>query len=130
MDEDHVTLLMEMPAEALAAETEAGLVASDPTPIPPDPDDPEAHFIDPVSIIIASTIAVLATRIVEYYLVRDGRGTLVDARKSPPRSTRRRSAMPSTTAPVRSLWARTICTRRGWWPRLTARSPRPKPASR
>jgi len=84
MDEDHVTLVMEMPAEALAAEAEAGFVTSAPNPIPPDPDDPEAHFIDPVSITIALTIAVLATRIVEHYLVRDGRGTLIDARQSPP----------------------------------------------
>ena len=84
MADDLVTLRMELPAEELAAETQSGHVVGDPTPIGSGLDGAEAHFIDPVSITIAVTIGVLATRIVEHFLVHDGRGTLIDARQSPP----------------------------------------------
>jgi len=87
MREETFTVRMDLPREALAAEraaTTTGYELGDETMLPPDPDAVEAHFIEPVTLIATVTAALLAWRIVNHFLVKDGRGVLIDARKSPP----------------------------------------------
>ena len=86
MDEA-VTLQLDLPAEALAEEQKAAgaqYQLGDSTPLAPDPDAVEAHFIDPISIIAVVSVVYLANRILTHFLVKDGKGTLVDARTNPP----------------------------------------------
>ena len=78
---------LNLPREAMAEERAAATEEYAPgaeSPLPPDPDAVEAHFIDPVSLIVTVTAAMLAWRIVNHFLVRDGRGVLIDAREKPP----------------------------------------------
>ncbi len=78
---------LELPREALAAEraaTAVGYVLGPETPLPPDPDAVVARFIEPVSLMVTATVAMLASRILNYILVRHGQGVLIDARQQPP----------------------------------------------
>jgi hypothetical protein len=78
---------MDLPREALAEERSVaapGYELGQETALPPDPDALEAHFIEPVTLIATVTVAMLAWRIVNHFLVKDGRGVLIDARSQPP----------------------------------------------
>jgi hypothetical protein len=79
---------LELPRDVLKAEMAlAGPQYSfaEPTELRPDPDSMEANFIDPVSVIVVLTIAVLAERMLHYILTSNGQGVLVDTRDRPPR---------------------------------------------
>ena len=87
VDEAQVTIRMDLPGEALPEEQGASgpeYELGPAKPLPPDPDAVEARFVDPITLIAVVTVAMLAWRIVNHYLVRDGRGVLVDARQQPP----------------------------------------------
>lgn len=78
---------MDLPRETLDEERVAvapGYALGPETGLPPDPDAVEARFIEPVTLIATVTAAMLAWRIVNHILVRDGRGVLIDARGKPP----------------------------------------------
>jgi len=49
-----------------------------PTRLAPDSESAEAHFIEPVTLIATVTIATLASRIVNHFLVKAGQGVLID----------------------------------------------------
>jgi hypothetical protein len=89
---DKLQFRIELPREALADERDAAVAAGyqlgPETSLPPDPDALEAHFIEPVTLIATCTLAMLAWRIVNHFLVKDGRGVLIDARSKPPRVSR------------------------------------------
>jgi hypothetical protein len=79
---------LELPREALAAEREAASAdysLGEPAPLPPDPDAVEARFVEPVTLIAAVTLAVLAERVVRHLLAKRGGGVLIDTRETPPR---------------------------------------------
>ncbi len=81
-------LALELPRDALAAERRlAGddYAIGEPTELPADPDLMEANFIDPVTVIVVSTLALLAERIVHFALAKNGQGVLIDTRSKPPR---------------------------------------------
>ncbi len=87
MSDVTLAVRMDLPREALAEEREAaapGYQLGQETALPPDPDAVEARFIEPVSLIATVTAAMLAWRIVNHFLVKDGRGVLIDARDRPP----------------------------------------------
>lgn len=78
---------MNLPREAMAEEravAREGYTLGAESSLQADPDLVEAHFIEPVSLIATVTAAMLAWRIVNHFLVRDGRGVLIDAREKPP----------------------------------------------
>lgn len=78
---------IDLPRESLAEEQSAAgpdYQLGPASPIPLDPDAVEARFIEPVSLIATVTLAMLAWRIINHILVRDGCGVLIDARKTPP----------------------------------------------
>lgn len=77
---------MLLPREALGGEHDAAsadYLVGEASALPPDPDVVEAHFIDPVSVIVTTTLAMLAWRIISHILVKDGGGVLIDARSKP-----------------------------------------------
>lgn len=87
MGNDRFQIQLELSREALPEENAA--VSDDyelgaATSLPVNPDVMEARFIEPVSLIATVTAAMLAWRIVNHFLVRDGRGVLIDARNNPP----------------------------------------------
>lgn len=87
MDDTPITIRLELPHEALADETAAASETfrlGEAQALPPDPDTVEARFIDPVSILVVTTVAAIVWRVVNHYLVKDGRGVLIDARSQPP----------------------------------------------
>jgi hypothetical protein len=84
---------LNLPREALADERAAAgdtpeYLLGEEMPLPTDPDAVEVHFIEPVTLIATVTIAMLAWRIVNHFLVRDGRGVLIDMRDTPPNVSR------------------------------------------
>lgn len=87
MSEVTFAVRMDLPREALAEEravSAPGYELGKETALPPDPDAMEARFIEPVTLIATVTVAMLAWRIVNHFLVKDGRGVLIDARNRPP----------------------------------------------
>jgi hypothetical protein len=87
MSDSVYQIRLNLPREALAEERALvmeGYSVGEESPLQPDPDAVEAHFIEPVSLIATVTVAMLAWRIVNHFLVRDGRGVLIDAREKPP----------------------------------------------
>ena len=79
---------IDLPREALADERAAaaahGYQLGPEAALPPDPDAVEAHFIEPVTLIASCTLAMMAWRVLNHWLVKDGRGVLIDARSRPP----------------------------------------------
>jgi hypothetical protein len=51
----------------------------------PDPDSPlvEARFVDPVTILVTATLALIAIRLVNHWLKSDERGVQIDLRTQP-----------------------------------------------
>ena len=85
--DDLITIQLDLPAEALAEEQQAAGATYQPgatAPLPPAPDATEAHFIDPISLTIVVGVLFLANRILTHFLVKDGKGTMVDGRTKPP----------------------------------------------
>jgi len=81
-------LVLELPRDALGTERE--LAGDDyalgaPTDLPADPDLMEANFIEPVSLIVVATLALLAERVLHFALAKNGQGVLIDTRSKPPR---------------------------------------------
>jgi hypothetical protein len=56
----------------------------EPTDLPVDPAAHEASFFDPVTVIAAVSLAVLAERLLHFVLTKYGKGVLVDTSKKPP----------------------------------------------
>mgnify|MGYP001582826361 FL=1 len=87
MSNSTIQICLELSREALNEERAVaapGYELGPATPRPPDLDAVGARFVDPVTLIAVVTVAALASRIVSHFLVRDGRGTLIDTRKKPP----------------------------------------------
>lgn len=88
MSDSTITVRLELPREALAearATAAPDYVIGPETPVPPDPDAVTANFLDPVSVtLLVGGALILAQRILNYVLVRFGRGALIDARQTPP----------------------------------------------
>lgn len=57
-------------------------------PLPADPDAAEASFIEPVTLVAAVSLGVLAERILNHWLTRRGQGVMIDARTTPPTLTK------------------------------------------
>lgn len=86
--DDRITVRLELPRESLQAERAlAGPDYSlgDPEPLPPDPNAMDPRFVEPVTLIAAVTIAVLAERIVNFLLAKNSEGVLINMREDPPR---------------------------------------------
>jgi hypothetical protein len=81
-----LTVRLDLPRELL--DEEQALESKDyrldePEALPVDPAAREARFIDPVSVIAAISLAILAERVVHFVLTRRGQGVLVDASGQP-----------------------------------------------
>ncbi len=72
----------EKKAATTNTEYEIGLI----TPLRRGPDSPltEARFVDPVTVLVTTSLAVLAVRLVNHWLKRDERGVQIDLRTQPP----------------------------------------------
>ncbi len=82
-----VQVQIELPRESLADERAATGPYYQIGPeavLKTDPNAFEAQFVDPVSVIAVVTVAMLAWRIINHFLVKDGRGVLIDTRNKPP----------------------------------------------
>ncbi len=73
---------IEKKAAAANAEYDIGSI----TPLRRGPDSPlvEARFVDPVTVVAITTLALLAVRIVNHWLKNDERGVQIDLRTQPP----------------------------------------------
>ena len=81
-------LALELPRDALATERQlagADYAIGEPSELPADPDLMEANFIDPITVIVVSTLAILAERVVHYAMAKNGQGVLIDTRAQPAR---------------------------------------------
>lgn len=82
-----IQVRLDLPREVLKAESKvagANYVLGEPQPLPPDPNAREARFIEPVTLIAALTVPILAERILHFALAKRGQGVLVDGREKPP----------------------------------------------
>ena len=78
---------LELPRDMYEAESKAAsedYALGEPESLPPDPEAMEAGFIEPVTVVVALTVAVLAERLLHFALAKWGQGVLVDARDKPP----------------------------------------------
>jgi hypothetical protein len=76
----------EAETEKKAAAANAEYEIASITPLQRGPDSPliEARFVDPVTVLVTTTLALLAVRLVNHWLKRDERGVQIDLRTQPP----------------------------------------------
>lgn len=82
-----IEIRLELPHDMYRVESEtasADYALGQPKSLPPDPDAMEAGFIEPVTVLVVLTLAVLAERLLHFVLAKQGHGVLVDARVRPP----------------------------------------------
>jgi|GEM_PF-3075236 len=85
--EKKIKVRLELPRNVYESESMAAnenYALGEPESLPPDPEAMEARFIDPVSLLVTLTVAVLSERILHFTLAKRGHGVLVDARVKPP----------------------------------------------
>lgn len=86
-DRTKIEIQLELPRDMFGVESNVvseDYALGEPESLPPDPDAMEAGFVEPITVIAAITVAVLAERLLHFVLTKGGYGVLVDARAKPP----------------------------------------------